>query len=189
MNDVFEAAAELQRFCEQQNWEYCFIGGVAVQRWAEPRVTFDADLTLLTGFGSEESYLDSLLSGFKPRQADARSFALRNRVFLLSASNGVPLDVALGAVPFEENSVRRASPWQTKDGPTLLTCSAEDLIVHKAFASRAQDWADIERVILRQGSSLNLAQIWQELEPLAAAKEEPSILSRLRTLFDENLGI
>lgn len=189
MNEIFAAALELQTFCRQQEWRYCFIGGVAVQRWAEPRATFDAHLTLLTGFGGEESYLDRLLGRFRARQTDARAFALRNRVLLLSAANGVPLDIALGAIPFEENSVGRASPWQVTGGPALVTCSAEDLIVHKAFAARAQDWADIERVILRQGLSLDLAQIWQELRPLAAAKEEPQILRQLQALLDEHLHV
>jgi len=33
-----------------------------VQRWAEPRVTDDVDLTLLAGFGDEEGFVDDLLT-------------------------------------------------------------------------------------------------------------------------------
>ena len=73
-----------------------------MQRWGEPRLTQDVDLTLLTGFGNEEAFIDGLLAGFEGRRPDARSFALRYRVLLLRASNGVPLDVALGAMLFEE---------------------------------------------------------------------------------------
>jgi hypothetical protein len=32
----------------------------------------------------------------------------------------------------------------------LHTCSAEDLIVLRAFADRSKDWVDIEGVIIRQ---------------------------------------
>lgn len=46
---ILAAAGELQRFCERQGWRFCLIGGVAVQRWGEPRFTQDVDLTLLTG--------------------------------------------------------------------------------------------------------------------------------------------
>ena len=51
---VLEAAEEVQAFCLKQGWRLCFIGGVALQRWGEPRLTQDAGLTLLTGFGNEE---------------------------------------------------------------------------------------------------------------------------------------
>lgn len=42
---VLAAAGEMQGFCQQQGWRSCFIGGVAVQRWGEPRLTQDVDLT------------------------------------------------------------------------------------------------------------------------------------------------
>jgi hypothetical protein len=54
MNDLFEVARQLQEFCDSRGWRSCFIGGLAVQRWGEPRVTRDADLTVLAGFGHEE---------------------------------------------------------------------------------------------------------------------------------------
>ena len=61
MNAVFLAALEVEEFCRSRGWRFCFIGGVALQRWGEPRQTIDVDLTLLTGFGGEEAYADSLL--------------------------------------------------------------------------------------------------------------------------------
>ncbi len=66
MNPIFAAAYDLQCFCESEGWRFCFIGGIAVQRWGEPRFTQDADLTLLTGFGSEEPYIDRLLAHYQP---------------------------------------------------------------------------------------------------------------------------
>ena len=62
MNPIFAAAHELQEFCTGAGWRFCFIGGIAVQRWGEPRFTQDADLTLLTDFGDEERYIDQLLA-------------------------------------------------------------------------------------------------------------------------------
>src|SRR5690349_15334238 len=57
MIDLFETARQLQAFCDGQAWRSCFIGGVAVQRWGEPRLTRDVDLTLLTGFGGEAPFI------------------------------------------------------------------------------------------------------------------------------------
>lgn len=71
---------------------------------------------------------------------------------------------------------------------SLLTCSAEDLIVHKAFAAPPQDWLDIQGVVARFGSQLPWAQIWDELEPLVELKEEPAILDRLRAIQAGRLG-
>ena len=59
------------------------------------------------------------------------------------------------------------------------TCSGEDLIVLKAFAGRAQDWADIERVIVRQTGKLDLDYIHEQLPPLAELKDAPEILDQL----------
>ena len=49
--------------------------------------------------------------GFAGRRADAREFALRHRVVLVRSQAGVPVDVALGAMPFEERAVARASEF------------------------------------------------------------------------------
>jgi hypothetical protein len=109
MNALLQAAAQLQRFCDLKKWSMCFIGGLAVQRWGEPRLTKDADVTLLTGFGNETAFIDPLLAAYDARIANAKRFALSNRVLLLESKSGVPLDIAMGAMPFEENSIHRAS--------------------------------------------------------------------------------
>lgn len=50
----------------------------------------------------------------------------------------------------------------------------------KAFADRAQDWADIERVIVRQTGNLDWSYILDQLSPLVELKGEPKILERLK---------
>lgn len=186
MNPIFAAALELQEFCRARGWRWCFIGAVAVQRWGEPRLTQDVDLTLLTGFGKEEPFIDGLLAGFEGRRPDARSFALRYRVLLLSASNGVPLDVALGAMPFEERAVERASAFAVGAGASLVTCSAEDLVVFKAFAGRDKDWLDIDGVLVRQAARFDAKLVWRELQPLLDLKPSPETESRLRALIERS---
>ena len=126
MNPIFAAALEVQAFCRERSWRFCFIGGLTVQRWGEPRLTQDVDITLLTGFGTEAPYVDALLAGFAGRRPDAREFALRHRVVLVRSRAGIPVDVALGAMPFEERAVARASEFVIQPGVALVTCSAED---------------------------------------------------------------
>ena len=109
MIEVIRVAGELQTFCEAEGWRFCFIGGLALQRWGEPRETIDVDLTLLTGFGGEEPFIQKLLKKFPQRVEDAGKFAQLHRVLLLRSVSGVGIDIALGALPFEESAVSRAS--------------------------------------------------------------------------------
>lgn len=180
---VLAAAGEVQGFCRQRRWPFCFIGGIAVQRWGEPRLTQDVDLTLLTGFGGEEKFVDALLQEFHPRRPDAREFALKRRVLLARTSSGVDVDVALGAFPFEERSVQRASTWTWAEEQSLFTCSGEDLVVHKVFAGRDLDWGDVERVLIRQYGKLNLAHLRSELKPLLELKGELEALDKLERML------
>ena len=183
LHAVLQAAEEVQAFCLEQGWRFCFIGGVALQRWGEPRLTQDADLTLLTGFGSEESFADPLLARFASRRTDAREFALRHRVLLIQTGTGVAIDVAFGAVPFEERSVQRASAWHWATDHILTTCSAEDLIIHKVFAGRDKDWGDVESVLIRQRVKLNLRLVHQEVKPLLELKGQPEAVTKLDALI------
>ncbi len=178
---LFQVAEEIQAVCRGQGWQFCFVGGLALQRWGEPRVTEDVDLTLLTGFGGEERYVDELLRIFALRMDDAKEFALTKRVLLLQSPGGIGIDIALGGLPYEELMVARATPFEFVPGVSLLTCSAEDLVVMKAFADRPRDWIDIESIVLRQ-KALNWDLIETDLSPLAEAKQEPQIIDRIRQL-------
>ncbi|MGH7583060.1 MAG: nucleotidyl transferase AbiEii/AbiGii toxin family protein [Gemmatimonadales bacterium] len=179
MNSLLLAGARVQRTLERHSWKFCFIGGVANFRWGTPRLTNDLDLTVLSGFGAEAEYAQALLAEFAGRIDDPLAFARMNRVVLLRTEDGFAIDVALGAMPFEADAVARSSTMELVPGAVLRTCSAEDLIVHKAFAARPQDWVDVEGVILRQQGRLNWPQIWSDLRELTTLKEEPELLDEL----------
>ena len=182
LDELLLAAASLQILLARQGWDFCFIGGVAVQRWSEPRFTRDIDLTLLTGFGDEEKFVDLLLKELNPRRPDSRQFALTSRVLLAQTREGVEVDIALGALPFEKRTISRATSWEVRDEVILTTCSAEDLVVHKVFAGRGLDWTDVERLLIRQHGKLNLTQIHTELKPLLELKGENEALDKLDRL-------
>jgi hypothetical protein len=181
--DLVLQAYEIQKFCFARKWQYCFIGGLAVQHWGEPRLTQDIALSLLTGFGGEEEFIDGLLSEFSPRIDNARSFALQARVVLLRSRSGIGIDISLGALPFEEQLVKRALEVEMAPNVSLRLCTAEDLIVLKAFASRPRDWEDVKATIVRQRKNgLDWEYIEQQLVPLCDLKEEPEIVSRLLSI-------
>ena len=184
-NDVLDTALRLQEFCLSRGWRFCFIGCLAVQKWSEPRVTDDVDLTLFTGLGTETPFIDALLAleWVEPRIPRAREFAQTRRVLLLQTKGGVGIDIAMGAFPFEEEAVRRGQDVMLLPGRALRLCTAEDLIVFKTFAARSQDWRDVEMTIVRQGDdALDWRYIHQQLRPLLELKEAPELFEQLETL-------
>jgi len=183
MIEIVEAAEEVQSFCMARGWRFCIIGGIAALHWGEIRATRDVDLTLMTGFGTEEPFVRELLGHFRGRVPDAFEFALQRRVLLLQTAKGFGIDVALGALPFEESAVDRARDIEMVPGHALRLCSPEDLIVFKAFAARAIDWQDVRMTIVRQGESkLDWPYVLKHLTPLAEVKGQPEILRQLEQL-------
>jgi hypothetical protein len=180
---MWRSALDLQLLLTDQGFQFCFIGGIAVQRWGEPRVTADLDLTLITGFGTEKPFVQYLLEKFSSRIEDAEQFAMHSRVLMLEDARGTAIDVSLGALPYEERVVARSSLWGTPQSGAIRTCCAEDLMVLKAFADRPRDWEDIRTILIRQGKSINRSLVVEELTPLAELKEEPEILTRLEQLL------
>ncbi len=171
-----------QGFFEEKQWRFCIIaespssaGGAALHSRCY--------VTLLSGYGSEEEFISAILaSPFRARIAGAADFAVRNRVLLLSSPDGVPIDVSLGSLPFEEACVDRASPFEFEPGCALRTCSAEDLVVLKLFAGRDRDWVDVKSVVDRSSAQIDWPYMEAQLQPLADLKEDPTILANLERL-------
>jgi len=187
MTPLFSAALSLQNFFTEQGWRFAVIGGIALLRWGEPRFTRDVDVTLLAGFGEEDQFIQPILSaGFRERIPDAADFAQRNRVLLVESEGGVPLDIALGGLPFESTMVERASLFEFEPGCSLLTCSAEDLIVQKLFAFRPRDVLDAETVVTRQRGDLDWSYVEAQLRPLTEVKQQPEIMELCSELRRED---
>jgi predicted nucleotidyltransferase len=178
MIDLINEAHKIQSIFENNNWKFAFIGGLALQFLGERRLTDDIDINLLTGFGDEDKFIEILSKDYLPRIPDYKEFALRNRVLLLKTIEGIEIDVSLGALPFEEKLVERAAYLKFAE-ISLRICSAEDLIISKAFADRTRDWADIESVVQKQ-LTLDWNYILEQLTPLVELKYAPEILDKLR---------
>ena len=187
MNKLVRAAQQVQELLTAHGIRFCFIGGFAVQRHAEPRVTRDVDVSVMTGLGNEGPVIDALMAGFAARRPDAREFALRARVLLLRNDDDIGIDATLTALPYEVEVIDRSSEFEFAPGVHLRTCSAEDLLVLKIFAGRPIDWRDVEMILRRHGrAGLDLAYVDARVAPLVEAKGEPELLAeyaRLRARY------
>jgi hypothetical protein len=92
---------------------------------------------------------------------------------------GAGIDVLLGALPYEQNLVDRATSFAFSPGVEIRICSAEDLIVLKLFASRPLDIRDAEGVAARNAKRLDWSYIEKQLRPLTETKQEPEILKTM----------
>jgi hypothetical protein len=149
---------------------------MVVARWGEPRATRDVDATVLADFGEEAQLLSALLRKFPSRDPEPLPRAERGRLALLTASNGVQLDLSFAAFPFEREVLDRASTWRIPPGTELNTCSAEDLVIYKLVAARPGDLVDVSGVVRRQGRRLDVDRIRRWGRAFAEIKEDPELL-------------
>lgn len=185
MNRQFETAWRLHAFLSARGVPYAIIGGIAVQRWGQPRLTRDVDLTVLLPAGGEEAALREIVATFRPRIEGAVAFALKHRVLPLDVPGGSEADLSLGLPGYEEYVIARAVAYDLGGGREVRLCSAEDLIVHKALAGRPQDVLDIEGIVARQGAALDIGYVRQWLEELARVAEDPEVTARFDRIWAE----
>lgn len=159
MIPTFTAAAEFHAFLTSRGIPYAIIGAIAVQVWGEPRTTQDVDLTVAVPVEEGEAVAALLLAHFAARIPDAAGFARRSRVLLLSASNGVPVDVSFALPGYETEVMSRATLVGLPNGDEVRVCSPDDLVIHKSVAGRANDLRDLEGIIARRRATLDVPYI------------------------------
>ena len=165
----------------------CYImGGLAVSRFGQPRATSDVDITLMARFGNELETANGVFNQtlLSPRIEAAIEFGGRHRVLLCQTDSGVEVDICLGALPFEINSIERATNWKILN-TNFKTCCAEDLLVHKLLAGRPQDWIDIESILTRQSGRLDFSLIQKEALPLLELKQAVEDFDRFKLLYSQ----
>ena len=143
------------------------------------RATRAVDANLFVGFGNEEPAVALLLAHLPARIEQPMAFAVENRIVLIQdPQTKAGIGISLGGLGFEDRAVERSSLHEYAPGIDLRTCSAEDLIVYKAFANRDIDWHDVKGILIRQQGRLDFNLIERELAPLAGLREQPAIPDR-----------
>ena len=105
---LWETAVDLHNYLESCNYSFCVIGGIALQRWGEPRVTQDVDVTLIVQFGNERQIAEEILKRYQSRVSNPLEFALQARILLLKDLMGNKIDLALGGMPYEARCIERS---------------------------------------------------------------------------------
>jgi uncharacterized nucleotidyltransferase DUF6036 len=177
------ALAALRDGLDESGDPWAVIGGVAVIARGVTRLTLDIDAAVR---GPQESLprLFEILARHRiePRIDAARDLAMEHQVLLVQHRlSGVPVDVSLARLPFEEHAIRHAERLEWA-GVTIPVLRAEDLVIYKLAAARPRDFADAETLLLLHGRSMDLARVIATVREIAEALDDanrPEMLSHL----------
>ena len=189
LNHLYSALKDLLCWFKEGNCAGIIIGGVAASFLGKPRTTRDIDVL---AFPDEEELPEFLKLGkkfgFKGRQKDVLTFARENRVLLIRHQPTLTdVDISLGALPFEKESLKRASKFRIAN-ITIPLPSPEDLIIMKAVAHRPIDMEDI-RSVLEANPHLDFKRIKYWVEEFARVLEMPEIFADLKKLLPQNVNL
>jgi hypothetical protein len=122
--------------------------------------------------------------GIEPRIEDVDGFARKNRILLLRhTASKASIDISLGVLPFEEETVERSILH--KVGPLSIRLpTPEDLIIMKAIAQRPKDLEDI-RTIAGNTQDLDVERIEQWVTAFAEVLEQPDLWKQIEPLLTD----
>jgi hypothetical protein len=164
---------------------HMLIGGIAVILRGTARQTNDVDATVWAE-GADVDALFTVLNRHRivGRIDDAAQFARDHQVLLLRHEpSGTPMELSLAWLPFEATALRRAEPLDV-EGVRVPVALAEDLIIYKAVAWRDRDRADIERLLIMHGDSIDLPYVRRMVAEFAELLEEPERTSDFERLVE-----
>jgi hypothetical protein len=177
--------ADFQRACAGLNVGWYLFGAQAALLYGSPRLTADADLTVLLGSVPTPAFAKTLeANGFELREAD-EAFVRTTRVLpVLHRSTGFPADVVLGGPGLEEAFLERAAIRQIQ-GLRVPVAAAEDLVAMKVLAGRRKDEEDVIAILSAQSGKLNVDLIRKTLTDLSEALAQDDLLPLFERLLEE----
>lgn len=160
------------------------IGGVAAIARGPPRFTVDIDATVAgAGLSIERMFEVFDRHAITGRIPSAITFARERHILLLRHDpSGVPLDVSLAWLPFEEEAIREAEAVDFAGVP-LRVARPADLIIYKLVAGRPRDLDDVEGLLVLYGSTLDLERIRRIVAQFAEALDDSGRVENLERLL------
>lgn len=159
------------------------IGGIAISLLGRPRYTEDLDAMFILSTDDIPIFLvEAAKEGIEPRINDAAEFAKRNRVLLLKhIASDTPIDISLGILLFEEETVERSKVYNF-DGLKVRLPTPEDLIIMKAVAHRPKDFEDIRSIVEKQ-QKMDVARIEFWVKAFAEVLELPDLWDQINKIL------
>jgi len=142
--------AKLGRALDTEGVPYMVIGGQAVLRYGEPRLTKDIDITLGVGIEGVPR-VEKAISNLSIRLLVEDPEAFVRRTFVLPAqdeASGIRIDFVFSFSEYEKQAIARATSVDMRGVPVRFA-TLEDVIVHKVVAGRPRDLEDVKSIVLK----------------------------------------
>lgn len=110
------------------------IGGVASLVWGSVRTTQDIDITISVAEEDVAGLVTRASAVFEIAAQYSLEFVRQRRVLPLVTPQGVPIDLILAGLPYEEEAIQRAVV-QNIGGANVKVASAEDLLCTSCWRS------------------------------------------------------
>ena len=164
------------------------VGGLAVGVHAQPRTTQDVDALILFDMAELDGFLETAAKhGLEYRRPDGPVLARQNRVLVLRhVPSGVPIDIALGCMPFDEEAVNNAVRRDIAGVSTPIP-TPDDLVIMKAVAHRPIDGGDID-MLLTVHPPADLRRIRRWVKQYADLLHDPEIVTDLEKVLKRHKG-
>jgi hypothetical protein len=154
-------------FLEAHRIEYALVGGFAAAVWGQPRATFDVDVVVAAGADRVEHLRAAIRQEpaflLEPETLSFPPYTLLLRAHMLEDPSSAEPGLIVIDFLFMETELARTllSRRQRVDlaGCPVWVCSAEDLILLKLIAGRAQDLDDIRGILAVRPGRIDLAYI------------------------------
>jgi hypothetical protein len=179
-----DAVRALREALEQFGAPWLVIGGVAVIAHGVPRATVDVDATVWAAERAvEDLFAACARLGITPRIDGALQFAKGRHVLLLTHdASGVPVDVTIAWLPFEQDAIAHGElvDWA---GVPLRVPRVADLVIYKLVAARPRDLDDAEQLLTLHGRDIDVDRITRLVGEFAAALDDPGRIETLERLL------
>ena len=146
MNELIALAVEIQSFCVERGWKFCFIGGLVVQHWGEPRTTKDIDLWIRTDRENAKAVFQALTDFGAPIAGMTPDNFMDGTVFQMGQSpERIDILQQASGLDFDSAWEHRLEGFIDPETPALVI-SRDDLIRNKLASGREQDLLDVKRL-------------------------------------------
>ena len=179
-----EILSRIARELDSGGLPYMVIGGQAVLRYGEPRLTRDIDIMLGVGIEGVPR-VEKAIGNLNLRMLVDDPGAFVRKTFVLPAqdeASGIRIDFVFSFSDYEKQAIARATSVEMRGVPVKFA-TLEDVIVHKVVAGRPRDLDDIKSIILKNpGYDSQYIERWLQEFDRSLAEDH---LAVFRGLVDE----
>jgi hypothetical protein len=183
---VEQVLMDMVGVCEEGDFTYAVMGGLAVRVHGIPRPTYDVDFQLtvdeeqLSRFVALVEQRDYTISeqyvaGWRDRVGGMPLIKLKT---YMADGHSIDVDVFISETSFQFSTMKRRVRLEF-EGQSMWFVSAEDLILLKLLANRPRDIGDIADILFMQGE-LDEAYMQKWSRPLGVEAQLTKVLEESR---------